>query len=86
MECKRCETRKIKDIDDGVLKNNHNYTSRYWDCENFCLLIRRGVYPCEYMDSWKKFEETKLPPKNTFYSKLNIKVISDQNYEKAKQV
>ena len=38
------------------------------------------------MDSWKKFEETKLPPKNTFYSKLNIKVISDQNYEKAKQV
>ena len=38
------------------------------------------------MDSWKKFEETKLPPKEAFYSKLNMKGISDKDYEHAKQV
>ena len=38
------------------------------------------------MDSWKKVEETSLPPKNAYYSRLNIKGIADQDYEHAKQV
>ena len=42
---------------------------------------RKGVYPYEYLDGWKKFEETSLPPKDAFYSRLNMKDISDQNYE-----
>ena len=25
------------------------------------LLVRKGVYPYEYMDSWNKFEEDRLP-------------------------
>ena len=33
------------------------------------------------MDGWKKFEETSLPPKNAFYSRLNMKGISDQHPE-----
>ena len=37
----------------------------------------KGVYPYEYLNSWKKFEETKLPLKNAFYSRLNITGISD---------
>ena len=37
------------------------------------------------MDGWKKFEETKLPPKETFYSRLNMKGISDQDYKHAQQ-
>ena len=47
---------------------------------------RKGVYPYEYMDGWKKFEETSLPPKDAFYSRLNMKGISDQDYEHAQQV
>ena len=49
-------------------------------------MIRKGVYPYEYMDGWKKFKETKLPPKDAFYSRLNMKGISDQDYEHAQQV
>ena len=49
-------------------------------------MIRKGVDPYEYMDSWKKFEETSLPQKDTFYSKLNKKGISYQDYEHAQQV
>ena len=40
----------------------------------------------EYMNSWKKFEETSLPSKDAFYSKLNMEGISDEGHEHAKQV
>ena len=30
--------------------------------EQFRFLLRKGVYPYEYMSSWDKFEETRLPP------------------------
>ena len=49
-------------------------------------MIRNRVYPYEYVDGWKKFEETSLTPKDAFYSRLNMKVISDQDYEHAQQV
>ena len=35
------------------------------------LLTRKSVYPYEYMDSWDRFNETRLPPIDKFYSKLN---------------
>ena len=31
--------------------------------KKFVLLLRKGVYPYEYMDSWERFNETSLPPK-----------------------
>ena len=33
------------------------------DLNKFALLLRKGVYPCEYMDSWKRFKEESLPDK-----------------------
>ena len=81
------EKKKKKDLDEGVLQKNFNHTSRSWGCdEKFRLMIRKSVYPYEYMDSWKKFEETGLPPKDAFYSRVNVKGISDQDYEHAQQV
>ena len=32
------------------------------------LILRKGVYPYEYMDSFERFNETSLPPKEAFYS------------------
>ena len=49
-------------------------------------MIRKGVYPYEYMDGLEKFKETSSPPKDAFYSRLNMKGISDQDYEHAQQV
>ena len=40
------------------------------------LLTRKGVYPYEYMSSWDRFKDTKLPPIESFYSSLNISKIS----------
>ena len=36
------------------------------DLNKFALLLGKGVYPYEYMDSWEKFDETSLPPKEDF--------------------
>ena len=33
-----------------------------------------------YIDSWERFNETSLPPKESFYSELNLEDISDQDY------
>ena len=49
-------------------------------------MIRKGVYPYVHMGDREKFEETSLPPKDAFYSRLNMKGISDQDYEHAQQV
>ena len=32
------------------------------------------------MDNWGKFDETTLPPKEDFYSNLNLENISDEDY------
>ena len=34
------------------------------------LLLRKGVYPYEYMNDWDRFNEEKLPSKSDFYSSL----------------
>ena len=45
----------------------------------FFFLLRKGVYPYEYMDSWETFNETSLPDKEAFYSELNEEEITDKD-------
>ena len=47
------------------------------------LLYKKGIYPYEYMDSWERFTETRLPDKKMFYSKLNDEHITDEEYAHA---
>ena len=44
------------------------------------------MYPYEYMDSWKKFNEVSLPNKESFYSELNNEGIIDGDYIHAQKV
>ena len=50
------------------------------------LLTRKGIYPYEYMDSWDRFKETKLPPIESFYSSLNMSGVSESDYQHAQRV
>ena len=50
------------------------------------LLIKKGIYPYEYMTDWDKFKETKLPPREAFYSKLNMTGVKDEDYEHVNRV
>ena len=50
----------------------------------FILLLQKVVYLYEYMDDWKKCNETSLLEKDYFYSHLNMKDITDADYAHAK--
>ncbi|GBM72361.1 hypothetical protein AVEN_178038-1 [Araneus ventricosus] len=50
------------------------------------LLLKKGIYPYEYMSSFSKFEETQLPPRSTFHSFLTNEGISEADYEHAQNV
>ena len=47
------------------------------------LLMRKGIYPYEYMTSWENFKETELPPIEAFYSALNMSGVSEEDYQHA---
>ena len=49
-------------------------------------MLGKGVYSYEYMDNWKKFNETLLPEKEEFYSNLKVEEITDADYMHAKGV
>ena len=50
------------------------------------MLLKKGVYPYEYMESWENFDETTLSPKEGFYSNLNLEDIGDEDYAHAQKV
>ena len=50
------------------------------------MLLRKGIYPYEYIDSWERFDETSLPDKEAFYSSLNMEGITSVDYRHAKRV
>ena len=56
------------------------------DINRFILLLRKVVYPYEYMDEWEKFNETSLPEKEELYSNLIIGDITDADFMHAKSV
>ena len=91
IKCKSCTENNrreaCKKIIKGLIKK---FPGIYQLCNDnlnkFVLLLRKGVYPYEYMDSWEKFDENTLPPKEAFYSNLNLEDISDEDYKHVQKV
>ena len=54
---------------------------KYYSGNELSLLMRKGVYPYDYVDSMKKLDETRLPPKEAFYYKLTDEGITDEDYQ-----
>ena len=46
-------------------------------------LLRKGVYPYVYMDSFEKFDDSELPPKEQFYSSIKKEHASVEDYKYA---
>ena len=84
-ENNRCE--QCKKLIEGLIKKFSNiYQFFNGNLNKFVLLLRKGVYPYEYMDSQEIFDETSLPPKKYFYSELNLEDIIDKDYSHAQKV
>ena len=76
---------------DSLVNNLARGGHKFWGFEKYSnsqreLLIKKGIYPYEYMDNWNRFNESKLPDKAKFYSKLNMNEVSDKDYEHARKV
>ena len=50
------------------------------------LLLRKGVYPYDYGECITKLDETSLPPKEAFYSKLRGEYITDEDCQHSQTV
>ena len=85
-KCLNCKNLSLKPINTLITKFSNTYKLCFNDNEKFVLLLRKGIYPYEYMDDWDRFNETSLPLKEEFYSSLSLSNISDKEYEYAKKV
>ena len=69
----------------GLLKKFSNtYKHTNGDINRFILLLRKEVYPYEYMNSWERFDKIVLP-EEAFHSKLSIGDITGNDYIHAKK-
>ena len=59
---------------------------KYIDHDKVPHLLRKGVYPYEYVDSFQKFNEAGLPPQQAFFSSLRGEGISEADYDHAQEV
>ena len=71
-----------KNLPDDAFK----YTQQEFIKEQFNLMKQKGIYPYDHMDSFDRFNETKLPVQQDFYSILNNEHISDEQYKHAQNV
>ena len=87
LKCFNCKTYYKKKFNKDLIKKFKNtYSFCNNDINKFVLLLRKGVYPHEYMDSWERFNETSLPSKEDFYSNLNMENIDDIDYRHGNKV
>ena len=79
--CFSCEKNYEKDFNKELIERFANiYEFCNGDLNKFTLLLRKGVYPYDYMDNWERFDETSLPDKESFYSSLYMENNDDIDY------
>ena len=83
----------VKNLSD----NDFKYLTEEFHCKNLQLLKQKGAYPYEYIDSFRRFGEEKLPDRECFYSSVKDKKannygrklyghISDEDYLTCKKI
>ena len=87
LKCFNCDVYYKKKFNKELIKK---FKITYSFCNNhlnkLILLLRKGVYLYEYMDSWEKFNMTLLPSKEGFYNHLDIENIDDIDYRHGNNV
>ena len=87
LKCFNCKQYYEKYFNKELIKRFANtYEFCHRNLNKFILLLRKGVYPYEYLDNWERFDETSLPNKESFYSNLNMENIDDIDYRHGNNV
>lgn len=61
-------------------------TKKIVDNGKLDLVLRKGVFPYDYIDSAARFLETQLPAREAFYSKLTESEVAEEDYNHARKV
>ena len=85
-KCKTCKSHESQLVRDLIKKFPSTYKLCNKSTPKFIVLLKKAVYPHEYMDSIDRFNETTLPNIEKFYSKIQQKHISKDDYNHAKKV
>ena len=80
-----------KDYPNKINKELKTYSKKTFkfsnnDINEIVLLLRKGIYPFEYMDDWGMFHETASPKKEDFYSNLNMEDVAHADYMHGKRL
>ena len=80
MQFMNCSLEKlVKNLNDKDFK----YLSEEFSGEQLKLVKEKRIYPYEYMNSFKRFNEDELPDKSKFFSSLNNSGINEEQYNRA---
>ena len=83
-KCFQCNLWYKKQFEHDLINKFKNIYEFYnKDISKLILLLRKGIYPYEYTDSWERFDETSLPDKEAFYSSRNMENITGIDYRHA---
>ena len=63
--------KQVNNFSDNDLTEK-KYLTEEFGSKNLVLLKQKDAYPYEYMDSFKRFNEEKLPDKNAFIVQQNM--------------
>ena len=77
----RCNKNQNKNLNKDLI-NRFGNTNKFYDGDinKFIFLLRKGFYPYDYRNSWKRVDEILILNKEDFYSSLNMESIADVHY------
>ena len=85
-KCKECKKSYTKVANESIKNFPNLYKFCNGDLNKFLLLLRKGIYPYEYKDSWVRFDEITIPLQRSFLQRIKFKHIIDKDYEHVKNV
>ena len=85
-KCSKCNNESKQLL--KSIKQNFKYTNilSYNNHAKLLLLLRKGIYPYEYRNSFDKFNETQLSSYESFYKSKTNSNITKKEYRHAKNV
>ena len=68
-------------LDKNLSDNYFKYLTEEFGSKNLELLKRKGAYPYEYINSFKRFNEEKVPDIKCFYSSVKDETVGHNGEE-----
>ena len=76
----------LENLVKNLPKDSFKNITEFYEGDELKLLLRKGVFPYDWFDSFDRLSSTSLPPKESFHSILNDSGITEEDYQHAQNV